>query len=232
MAVDYTLDDGRGCGHHRRLRSPPGRRGSGGPSAGWVPSSWWPTAVSPSSTWSPPSGAAGARSPTTPSGRWPRRRTTPSVGSCGGFLARRPIWWRPRAGGARRVPHRPRGAGRASRPRSQRARPRRVPPGAPMPATRPVPVIAFVGALTEQKRPDRFVEVVAALRARGIDFRALAVGDGPLAALARPAAEAAGVELLGARGRRRRGAQGDRHPRLPQPAPWRGHARGAHRGRV
>jgi glycosyltransferase involved in cell wall biosynthesis len=67
-------------------------------------------------------------------------------------------------------------------------------------AARPVPVIAFVGALTEQKRPDRFVELAAALRARGIAFRALAVGEGPLGPSLASAAGAAGVELLGARG--------------------------------
>jgi glycosyltransferase involved in cell wall biosynthesis len=65
---------------------------------------------------------------------------------------------------------------------------------------RAVPVVTFVGAFTEQKRPDRFVDVVAALRAKGLDFRALAVGDGPLRASLGPAAQAAGVELLGARG--------------------------------
>jgi len=59
--------------------------------------------------------------------------------------------------------------------------------------------IAFVGALTAGKRPDRFVEVVAALRAGGQEFDALLVGDGPLwSQLAEPAA-AAGVELLGSR---------------------------------
>jgi len=62
-----------------------------------------------------------------------------------------------------------------------------------------VPVVAFVGALTEGKRPQRFVEVVAALRRRGIEVRAVACGDGPLApAVAGPAADA-GVELLGTR---------------------------------
>jgi glycosyltransferase involved in cell wall biosynthesis len=66
--------------------------------------------------------------------------------------------------------------------------------------TRSVPVVAFVGAFTDQKRPDRFIEIVSALRARGLDFQALAVGDGPLySALVEPA-RAAGVELLGARG--------------------------------
>jgi glycosyltransferase involved in cell wall biosynthesis len=66
--------------------------------------------------------------------------------------------------------------------------------------SRAVPVIAFVGALTEQKRPDRFVDLAAALRARGLGFRALVVGEGPLGPEIVPRARAAGVELLGARG--------------------------------
>lgn len=62
-----------------------------------------------------------------------------------------------------------------------------------------VPVLAFVGALTEGKRPDRFVEAVAALRARDLEFRAVLIGDGALMArIAAPAAEA-GIELLGSR---------------------------------
>jgi glycosyltransferase involved in cell wall biosynthesis len=61
------------------------------------------------------------------------------------------------------------------------------------------PVLAFVGALTPGKRPDRFVEVVAELRRRGMTVRAFACGDGPLApALAGPAA-AADVAMLGSR---------------------------------
>jgi glycosyltransferase involved in cell wall biosynthesis len=61
------------------------------------------------------------------------------------------------------------------------------------------PVLAFVGALTPGKRPDRFVEVVAALRRRGVEVRAIACGGGPLAgALAGPAA-AADVAMLGSR---------------------------------
>jgi glycosyltransferase involved in cell wall biosynthesis len=66
--------------------------------------------------------------------------------------------------------------------------------------SRTMPVIAFVGALTEQKRPDRFVDLVAALRTRGLEFRALIVGEGPLGPAIAPGARAAGVELLGARG--------------------------------
>ena len=59
--------------------------------------------------------------------------------------------------------------------------------------------LLFVGALTSGKRPDQFVEVVAALRARGLDSGPRLVGDGPLReAVARPA-RGAGVELLGSR---------------------------------
>jgi glycosyltransferase involved in cell wall biosynthesis len=64
---------------------------------------------------------------------------------------------------------------------------------------RPVPVLSFVGALTTQKRPDRFIALVAALRARGIAVEAGVVGDGPLRdALEGPATEAS-VTLLGRR---------------------------------
>jgi glycosyltransferase involved in cell wall biosynthesis len=61
------------------------------------------------------------------------------------------------------------------------------------------PVLAFVGHLTPSKRPGLFVDVVARLRAAGVDVTAVMVGDGPLApALAGPAA-AAGVSMLGRR---------------------------------
>jgi glycosyltransferase involved in cell wall biosynthesis len=59
--------------------------------------------------------------------------------------------------------------------------------------------LIFVGALTPQKQPDRFVEVVGDVRAGGRPFRALMVGDGPLAETLAPAAVAQGVELLGPR---------------------------------
>ena len=61
------------------------------------------------------------------------------------------------------------------------------------------PTALFVGALTEGKGPDRFIEMVAALRSRGIALQADMVGDGPLAGGLRGVAEAAGVALLGAR---------------------------------
>jgi glycosyltransferase involved in cell wall biosynthesis len=60
-----------------------------------------------------------------------------------------------------------------------------------------LPHLAFVGHLDTGKRPDRFVELVRQLRARGVEFTASITGDGPLqTALAVPAA-AAEVELTG-----------------------------------
>jgi glycosyltransferase involved in cell wall biosynthesis len=62
-----------------------------------------------------------------------------------------------------------------------------------------VPMITFVGALTAGKRPDRFVDVVSAVRRRGVDCRAQVVGDGPLRSSLVEPARVAGVELLGSR---------------------------------
>jgi len=59
--------------------------------------------------------------------------------------------------------------------------------------------LIFVGALTAQKQPDRFVEVVRRLRAEGHSFRAVLVGDGPLSRPLAAMAADSGVELLGAR---------------------------------
>jgi glycosyltransferase involved in cell wall biosynthesis len=59
--------------------------------------------------------------------------------------------------------------------------------------------LIFVGALTPQKQPDRFIEIVGCLRAEGRPFRAAMVGDGPLAGTLAPMAAAHGVELLGPR---------------------------------
>jgi glycosyltransferase involved in cell wall biosynthesis len=70
------------------------------------------------------------------------------------------------------------------------------------PSERPMsdpPLVLFVGALTTGKRPDRFIEVVARLRADGTQLRAELVGDGPLREVVAGPAEAAGVELLGSR---------------------------------
>jgi glycosyltransferase involved in cell wall biosynthesis len=62
-----------------------------------------------------------------------------------------------------------------------------------------LPVIAFVGALTEGKRPTMFVEAVAALRAFGLVFRAILIGDGTLRPTVDPLAREAGIEMLGSR---------------------------------
>jgi glycosyltransferase involved in cell wall biosynthesis len=70
--------------------------------------------------------------------------------------------------------------------------PRRGPAAGP-------PTLIFVAALTSQKRPDRFVEVVHGLRATDRSFRAVMVGDGPLSATLAPVAEAQGIDVLGAR---------------------------------
>jgi len=59
--------------------------------------------------------------------------------------------------------------------------------------------LIFVGALTPQKQPDRFVDVVGRLRAEGRAVHAMIVGDGPLAGKLGPLAAAQGVELLGPR---------------------------------
>jgi len=61
------------------------------------------------------------------------------------------------------------------------------------------PTLIFCGALTAQKQPDRFVEVVRHLRSEGRSFRALLVGDGPLAPTLATVAPNAGIELLGPR---------------------------------
>jgi glycosyltransferase involved in cell wall biosynthesis len=60
-------------------------------------------------------------------------------------------------------------------------------------------VLIFVGAMTPQKQPDRFVELVGRLRTEGRSVRAVMVGDGPLAETLAPLAAAYSVELLGPR---------------------------------
>jgi glycosyltransferase involved in cell wall biosynthesis len=62
-----------------------------------------------------------------------------------------------------------------------------------------VPVVVFVGALTEGKCPDRFIQAVAGLRARGIPLKARLIGDGPMRQTLIGPAKAAGVEALGSR---------------------------------
>lgn len=70
----------------------------------------------------------------------------------------------------------------------------RDPHGVPSP-----PLVTFVGALNDGKRPDRFVEVVAALRGRGVDCRAQLIGDGPMRSALEESARRAGVDMLGSR---------------------------------
>jgi glycosyltransferase involved in cell wall biosynthesis len=60
-------------------------------------------------------------------------------------------------------------------------------------------MLIFVGALTPQKQPDRFVDVVGRLRAEGRIVHAQIAGDGPLADTLAPVAAAQGIELLGPR---------------------------------
>ncbi len=80
-----------------------------------------------------------------------------------------------------------------------------------------VPTLAFVGALTPGKRPDRFVEVVARLRRQGVALGAFVCGDGALAAALSGPAAAAGVDLLGIALGRGRAVARRRRLRLLQP---------------
>lgn len=66
-------------------------------------------------------------------------------------------------------------------------------------ARRAEPLVVFVGALTPTKRPERFIELVAALRAGGHGVGARLIGDGPMRSALAPAAEAAGADLMGQR---------------------------------
>jgi glycosyltransferase involved in cell wall biosynthesis len=61
------------------------------------------------------------------------------------------------------------------------------------------PLVIFVGALTSGKRPDRFIDLVAAARAEGVSLRAELFGDGPLGPGLTAPAHRAGVELRGSR---------------------------------
>jgi glycosyltransferase involved in cell wall biosynthesis len=57
--------------------------------------------------------------------------------------------------------------------------------------------LVFVGQLEAGKRPERFVELVAALRGRGAPVEAAIAGDGPLLDALADRARGAGVDLLG-----------------------------------
>ena len=61
------------------------------------------------------------------------------------------------------------------------------------------PQLIFVGHLDTGKRPDWFIDVVGEMRERGLDLSAIMVGDGPLKARLGPAAERAGVVMMGER---------------------------------
>ena len=76
--------------------------------------------------------------------------------------------------------------------------PRSAEPAEPTAASAAATLI-FVGAMTAQKQPDRFVEVVGRLRGQGRSLRAIMVGDGPLAGELTGVAAACGAELLGSR---------------------------------
>ncbi len=57
----------------------------------------------------------------------------------------------------------------------------------------------YVGALTDQKRPGVFIDIVGRLHNEGRTFRAQLVGSGPLADALAEQADANGVERLGFR---------------------------------
>ena len=61
------------------------------------------------------------------------------------------------------------------------------------------PLVVFVGAFTDGKRPDRFVDVVARLRNDGIPLRAEMIGGGPLFDELTARADVAHVDMLGSR---------------------------------
>jgi glycosyltransferase involved in cell wall biosynthesis len=57
--------------------------------------------------------------------------------------------------------------------------------------------LVFVGHLERGKRPERFVDVVRALRSEGLSVEASIAGDGPLLTAVRSLGRDAGVEVLG-----------------------------------
>lgn len=59
------------------------------------------------------------------------------------------------------------------------------------------PRLVFLGHLDPGKRPQRFIELVRALRATGDDVRAVIAGDGPSRAEVETAAAPDGIEVLG-----------------------------------
>ena len=61
------------------------------------------------------------------------------------------------------------------------------------------PRVIFVGFLNPGKRPEWFIDAVGTLRERGTELEAMLVGEGPLEEVIRPAAESAGVVMVGGR---------------------------------
>ena len=57
--------------------------------------------------------------------------------------------------------------------------------------------LLFVGAFTEGKRPDRFIQLVRRLRHDGLPVSATMVGDGPLRSALDADAKTAGIEVTG-----------------------------------
>ena len=72
-------------------------------------------------------------------------------------------------------------------------------PTPPAAGTGPALRLVFVGHLTAGKRPHRFVDLVAALRERGVAVEATMIGGGPLLGEMRAAAGAQGIDVLGQR---------------------------------
>lgn len=60
-----------------------------------------------------------------------------------------------------------------------------------------IPRVLFLGHLTPTKDPQRFVEVIRQVRARGVEVSAAVAGDGPLLGSLRAAGPEVGVEVLG-----------------------------------
>lgn len=59
--------------------------------------------------------------------------------------------------------------------------------------------LVFVGHLNRGKRPERFVDLVATLRERGVPTQATMIGGGPLLEEILPAARSEGIDVLGQR---------------------------------
>lgn len=72
----------------------------------------------------------------------------------------------------------------------------RVPAPAAAPGARSAPpLIVGIGSMIEVKRIDRFIDWIAALRATGLEFDAIWIGDGPMRALLQERAERAHARI-------------------------------------